>query len=72
LKEFSYNNINWVGEDNDEFEVRQWVENKYPIGLVPLEKIFYWHDMYKKSKEANKPEDVIRINICSEVSLKII
>jgi hypothetical protein len=52
LQEFSENQFNWQGEgeeeDDGEVKIEDLLDNKIPHGVVPLERMFNRHDMYKK------------------------
>lgn len=61
LQEFAKNEVDWR-EKGVEYQ-EQLRDNKIPFDLVPLEKMFDKHDMYKEKKEIVKPDEYIQINI---------
>lgn len=46
-------------------------ENKFPKGIIWMEKIFDRHDMFRKPRETSKLEDSVEINIGLEKSSKL-
>jgi hypothetical protein len=53
LWEFSKNQVNWQAKEEEEeneggVKIEEFRGNKIPYGVVPLERIFNRHDMYKK------------------------
>jgi hypothetical protein len=73
LKELSENQINWQGEtENEELEIEDLPNNSIPKGVVPLERIFDRHDMYKGKLVIDKFEEAFEINIGSTSSPRMI
>jgi hypothetical protein len=69
LQEFSKNEIDWTkGVENKE----QLIENMLLSILVPLERMFDRHDMYKEKKEMVKPNEYMEVNIGSPEIPKIV
>jgi hypothetical protein len=63
--------VDWRDESSEKLEMGEIEElrgNKFPKGLVPLERIFDRQDMYKQKKDVSKPEDCVEINIGSKES----
>lgn len=61
LQKISNYGVNWIGKDIYPSNIKQWEEYYYLTSLVPLEQLFDKHDKYKKTKEVNKPSDVIKL-----------
>jgi hypothetical protein len=56
--------VSWQGEDDvSEVEFENLLDNKIPQGVVPLERIFSRHDMYKRKPVGDQSQDVYEINI---------
>jgi hypothetical protein len=51
-------------EEGVEYQ-EQLIDNKIHVGLVPLERMFDIHDMYKENKEMVKPNEYMEVNIGS-------
>lgn len=64
MKELSKNQVNWQTK-NQELEIEDLPNNSIMKGVVPLEIIFYRHDMYKGKPVVDQYGDVIEVNIGS-------
>jgi hypothetical protein len=57
---------------NEELEIEGLPNNLIPIGVVPLERIFDRHDMYKRQPITDQSEEAVEIKIGSTFSPRMI